>query len=106
MSEHPKNLIGEAHLFQELFTDYDEEGAEIILLCYIEEHQDDFLQWLEKHRIDFCGGLNHFIRKQKLRLDMYATLTASGLHASDALLKVASEHRQRQLSNPLFSDSK
>lgn len=106
MRNHPKARLGEPHLFQGLFTDYGEDGAEIILLCYIEEHQEDFLQWLERHQIDFCGGLNHFASKQKHRIDMYTTLTASGLHASDALLKVASEHRQRQLSRPPLSDSK
>lgn len=71
--------FGEPHVFQSLYTDLGDEGAEIAILCYLHEHRNDFLQWLAKRKIDPSTSVERWMRNRQFRVDAYATLLAAGL---------------------------
>jgi hypothetical protein len=74
-----EHQLGQPHVFNGLFTDLDLEGAEIAILCYLEEHKEDLMQWLAVRKIDFEGGISQWMQSKSFRIDAYASLQAAGL---------------------------
>lgn len=72
-------MLGEPHVFQNLYTDLGDEGTEIAILCYLQEHRNDFLQWLAERKIDPSTSVERWMRSRQFRVDAYATLLAAGL---------------------------
>ena len=71
--------LGQPHVFNELFTDLDLEGAEIAILCYLEEHKEDLMQWLAGRKIDFNGGVAQWMQNKRFLVDAFASMQAAGL---------------------------
>ncbi|MHB8258035.1 MAG: hypothetical protein ACYDHY_15255 [Acidiferrobacterales bacterium] len=76
--------LGTPRHFNGLWTDYGMDGADLIILCFLDEHRDLFRGWLDQHHIDPGVGLKHWMLEKRSRLDAYATLQAAGLRVREA----------------------